>query len=61
MCDKCKNHKIYWLHIADNWTLEEKEEMILHLLNNKDMLSEYQKEIRKLGCKLDVENFVKVE
>jgi len=37
MCDKCnpKEHKRYWLHIADDWTLEEQEEMMLYLLKQR--------------------------
>jgi len=33
MCDKCNfKHGIqYWLHIADNWTEKEKEEMLDYL------------------------------
>lgn len=27
MCDKCQPHSKYWLHIADDWTIEEVLEM----------------------------------
>jgi len=31
MCEKCRKHAKYWLHIADSWTEEEKEEMRRYL------------------------------
>ena len=33
MCDKCraKEHKKYWIHIADSWTENEKLEMLDYL------------------------------
>lgn len=31
MCNKCSDNKIYWLHIADKWSKEEKEEMLEYL------------------------------
>jgi hypothetical protein len=32
MCDKCKPHSKYWLHIADDWTLDEQLEMHYYLV-----------------------------
>jgi hypothetical protein len=33
MCDKCKpeKHSKYWIHIADDWTEEERKEMEYYL------------------------------
>lgn len=31
MCDKCQPHSKYWLHIADDWTIEEQLEMQTYL------------------------------
>jgi hypothetical protein len=33
MCRKCKpeQHKTYWIHLADKWSKEEKEEMLEYL------------------------------
>jgi len=32
MCNKCTPKAKYWLHIADDWTLEEKLEMVAYLI-----------------------------
>jgi len=41
MCDQCKPKKKYWVHIADNWTVQEQDEMYYYLesgnLTDKDM------------------------
>ena len=31
MCDKCKSHAKHWVHIADQWTIDEMVEMYEHL------------------------------
>jgi len=33
MCDKCdkKQHHKRWIHLADDWTEEEKREMFIYL------------------------------
>jgi hypothetical protein len=31
MCKKCKKNNKYWLHIADDWTEEERIEMYNYL------------------------------
>ena len=33
MCDKCipEKHQKYWLHIADDWTEEDRQEMLVYL------------------------------
>lgn len=31
MCSKCSAKSKYWIHIADNWSQAEKEEMIQYL------------------------------
>ncbi len=36
MCDKCKPHSTYWLHIADQWSEEERLEMITYLLKKRE-------------------------
>jgi len=33
MCKNCKPNRKYWLHIADNWSKYEKEEMWEYLNN----------------------------
>lgn len=37
MCSRCTKHKRYWLHIVDQWTEEEKKEMIDHLQSNNQL------------------------
>ena len=34
MCDKCKPHARYWIHLADKWSQEERVEMYNYLLDN---------------------------
>jgi hypothetical protein len=31
MCKKCGKNSRYWIHIADEWTEEEKTEMLIYL------------------------------
>jgi len=32
MCKKCGKYSKYWIHIADDWTQEERIEMVNYLL-----------------------------
>lgn len=33
MCDECrpKEHKVFWVHLADRWSKEDKEKMLTYL------------------------------
>jgi hypothetical protein len=41
MCKKCRVHKKYWLHIADDWTEEERKEMLEYLKSSEPRWPEW--------------------
>ena len=58
MCDKCKRHTRYWIHISDQWNKKEKIEMLNYLLGSLDIISEVTS-IHKEMQRRDVHNLKK--